>query len=650
MAAVFESSSYTFSWFAVPVFVVGLLNWLLGLATLYRERGSRTSLTLLAMTFVVGVWLLGLSAAYSSNEHDVALAWVKVSMLGTVFVPLGAFTHAAMGSSKLHVMRLFTLAGCVFSTALAVLVIETHLVLSGVHQYAWGYYPVYGSLGPLLITYYAAFFVGGGILYRLGQQRTKSVNHQKRSTVRLAALAIAAPAMIDFFATMHVPIYPCGYAFIMGYVALTTFNIWRYRLVDITPALAARQIIDTMAEGLLVFDRDGIVRVANYAAQMLCGASRSLIGATCADVDARWMGGTLAPLLDPERQSRSELTFLRGGTETGTALVSSAKLRDARGEWVGTVCIMHDITERQLSEAAVHASEALYRALVETSPDGVIVTDRAGQVIMTNGRAAELTGLSAEEGVGKSALQFIAEQDRERFQSTIRNATGATVTRNDEYTIARADGTSVPVEFSISLIAGGSDDFRIMAVFRDVSERKRNEEEIRYLAFHDSLTGAATRSVLLDRLAGCLSRAQRSGSPVGIIFVDLDGFKQVNDTEGHDAGDATLQHVSAALTSVLRDGDTLARVGGDEFVLLLPELRHADELQVVAERILLELRSAVGEGTIGPISASLGLAAYPRDGTETGELLQHADQAMYAAKNRGGDGYSVWTPEQQAAA
>jgi diguanylate cyclase (GGDEF)-like protein/PAS domain S-box-containing protein len=650
MAAVFESSSYTFSWFAVPVFVVGLLNWLLGLATLYRERASRPSLTLLLMTFTIGVWLLGLSAAYSSSDHDVALAWIKVSMLGTVFVPVGAFIHAAMGSSKLHLMRLLTVAGLAFSTALAVLVIETHLVLGGVHRFWWGYYPVYGSLGPVLIVYYGAFFVGGGVLYRLGQQTTKSVIQQKRMKVRLAALAMAAPATVDFFATMHVPVYPCGYVFIMGYIALSTFNIWRYRLVDITPALAARQIIDTMAEGLLVFDRDGIIRVANHAAETLCGASRSLIGATCGEMDARWLKGTLAPLLDPERQSRNELTFLRDGSDAGTAVVSSSKLRDARGEWVGTVCIMHDITERQRSETAVATSEALYRALVETSPDGVIVTDRAGQVIMTNGRAGELTGLDGTEGIGTSALRFIAEHDRERLQATMRNATGAMVTRNDECTLVRTDGTSLPVELSISIIEDNSEDSRIMAVFRDISERKRNEEEIRYLAFHDSLTGAATRPVLLDRLAGCLSRAQRSGSPVGIIFVDLDGFKQVNDTEGHDAGDATLRHVSAALMSVLRDGDTLARVGGDEFVLLLPELRHADELQVVAERILLELRGAVRQGTIGPISASLGLAAYPRDGTDTGELLQRADRAMYAAKNRGGDGYAVWSSGQQAAA
>jgi diguanylate cyclase (GGDEF)-like protein/PAS domain S-box-containing protein len=650
MTGTFESSSYSFSWFAVPVLTIGALNWLLGLATVYRERASRPSLTLLAMTFVIGVWLVGLGAAYSTHEPGVALTWVKVSMLGTVFVPVGVFVHAAMGSSKLRLLRLFTLAGCAFSAVLAVLVIETELVLDHAHHYAWGYYPVYGPLGPALIAYYAAFFLGGGILYRAGQRATKSVIHQRRMKVRLAALVVAIPATIDFLATMHVAVYPCGYAFIMGYIALSTFNVWRHRLVDITPALAARQIIDTMAEGLLVFDRDGVVRVANEASETTMRSTRSVVGMSCAEVDRLWIEGTLAPLLDPEENARGELTFERPAHGSGTVAVSSSKLRDARGVWIGTVCIMHDVTERQLSEAAVRASEALYRALVETSADGVIVTDDSGQVIMTNARALDLMGLGADQGVPRSALEFIAERDRERLLTSIRGATGSMVTRNDEYTLVRTDGSPVPVELSISLIPDTRDGLRIMAVIRDISERKRNEEEIRYLAFHDSLTGAATRAVLLDRLAGCLSRAQRSGSVVGLIFVDLDGFKQVNDTEGHDVGDATLRSVSATLQSILRDGDTLARVGGDEFVLLLPDLAHAQGLEGVAGRILVALRSAVREGTPTPISASLGLAAYPRDGDEPGELLQRADRAMYQAKSRGGDAFEVWSCERQTAA
>jgi len=642
MSAVFESSSYTFSWFAVPVFAVGVLNWLLGLATLYRERASRPSLTLMGMTLVIGVWLVGLAGAYATHDPDVARIWIKASLIGTVFVPVSAFLHAAMGTSKLHLMRLFTLGGCIFSAVLAVLVLETDLVLGSVHRYAWGYYPIYGPLGPVLIVYYAVFFVSGGLLYRLGRRSTKSVVNQRRMKMRLAALAFAVPATIDFLATMHIAVYPCGYAFIMGYVALSMFNVWRHRLVDITPALAARQIIDTMAEGLLVLDRDGVVRVSNAAADALSGARRSLVGLGAAEVDAHWLSGSLASLLDPEDQSQAELKFHRKAADPGTAVVSSSRLRDARGEWVGTVCILHDITERQLSETAVRASEALYRALVETSPDGVIVTDQSGQVVMTNGRAADLIGMRPQDGIRAGALQFIAEEDRERLRASIRGATGSMVTRDAEYTLIKNDGARLPVELSISLMSGAGEDFRIMAVIRDISERKRNEEEIRYLAFHDSLTGAATRAVLLDRLAACLSRASRDASPLGLIFVDLDRFKQVNDSAGHDAGDAVLRQVSDVLRSILRDGDTLARVGGDEFVLLLPGLAGDAALRAVAERVLAELRRAGAAGALHGVAASLGLALFPSDGTQADQLLQRADHAMYVAKNRGGDGFVRW--------
>ncbi len=651
MAPIFDPSSYGFSWFAVPVLVVGLLNWLLGFATFIRERGSRPSLTLLAMTFVIGVWLLGLSAAYSSTDPGVALAWIKVSLIGTVFVPVAAFVNAATGTSRLHVMRVLSVVGCAVSCLLTLLILDTHLVLDHVHHYRWGYYPIYGSLGPILIAYYCTFFVGGGLLYRIGQQSTKSEKNKTRMRVRFAALTIAIPATVDFLATMSIAVYPFGYVFVMGYISLSTFSVWRNRLVDITPALAARQIIDTMAEGLLVFDRDGIARVANDAAQRLCNTTRSLVGVTCAEIDRGWIGGSLASLLDPDEQSRIELAFDRPESDTGTALVSSAKLCDSHGAWVGTVCMMHDITERQRAEAAVHASEAMYRALVETSPDGVIVTNRMGEVAMINRRALELVGSSGETGQGTNALQFIAGQDRERLRATLANATGSmVVTTNDEYVIARTDGSSVPVELSISIIPGGDDNFRFMAVIRDISERKRNEQEIRYLAFHDSLTGAATRSVMVDRLANGLSRAQRSGTIVGIIFLDLDHFKEVNDTKGHDAGDATLRCVGDVLQSVLREGDTLARVGGDEFVLLLPDLQSVDDLTVVAARILARMRRAAADGMISSVTASLGLATYPRDGTAPDELLRHADAAMYRTKSHGGDGYQLSANADQPAA
>ena len=275
MIDLFTPTGYAFSWYAVPVLGAGLLNWVLGFATLYRERASKPSLTLLAMTCTIGVWLVGLGAACLAAGRGPRARWIEFSMVGTAFVPVCAFTNAAMGSSKIQLMRLGILAGCLLSAALSVIILSTDLILVDVHHYFWGYYPIYGALGPVLIVYYGFFFVAGGILYRAGERATKSVTHQKRMRIRLAALLIALPATVDFLATMHIGVYPFGYAFILGYVGLSAFSIGRYRLVDITPALAARQIIDTMAEGLLVVDRDGAIRVANAAAERFAGLNES---------------------------------------------------------------------------------------------------------------------------------------------------------------------------------------------------------------------------------------------------------------------------------------------------------------------------------------------------------------------------------------
>ncbi len=649
MTSLFEPAGYAFSWYAVPVLGAGLLNWVLGFATAYRERASKPSLTLLALTISIGVWLVGLGAAYLARDEGLARGWIEFSLVGTAFVPVCVFTNAAMGSSRIRLMRVGMLAGCLLSTALSVIILSTDLILVDVHHYFWGYYPIYGTLGPVLILYYAFFFVAGGILYRSGGRATKSLTHRRRMRIRLATLLIATPATIDFLATMHIGVYPCGYAFILAYVGLSVFSIGRYRLVDITPALAARQIIDTMAEGLLVFDRDGAIRVANAAVERLAGVSE-LLGVSCKDLDQRWREGRMSDLLNPDEQNECEITYGRPDGEQGVVAVVSSRLLDARGEWVGVVCIMHDITERQRSEAAVRASEALYRTLVETSPDGVLLTDATGIILMTNGRAAELIGLAGQEGVGRPALEFVAGEDRERLVQSIRDARGDAVVRDGEYALRRADETTVSVELSMTRVSGDDSEVRMMAVVRDISERKAREEEIRHLAFHDALTGAATRAVLRDRMSEAIARARRAGTHVALIFADLDGFKRINDTRGHDAGDDVLRDVSGVLAGVLRESDTLARVGGDEFVLLLPDLPHADAALSVAERILRELRAAAGAGRLSGVTCSLGVAVFPRDADDADELLRHADSAMYAAKRRGGDQFRVWASDLRSAA
>lgn len=618
--------------YGVPVLLAGTLNWLLGAVTLRRERGSRPSLTLLAMTGAIGLWLFGLGMAYSTSHTGVAEAWIKASMVGTCFVPLCAFLHAAMGSSKVTVLRAALVAGFVTSTALATLTLTSNLLLDHVHRYFWGYYPVYGALGPLLIAYYALFFVSGGILYRLGQTTTRSETQHKRMRIRFAALIVALPATLDFLPTMGIGVYPVGFVFILGYIGLSTYSIWRYRLVDITPALASTQIINTMVEALIVVDRDGVVRLANRAAEAIWGGRR-IVGATSRELGAN--GADLAALLEDGAPAEVSIAPPEGDARVFT--VSRSRLEDHLGAWVGTVLILHDISARRASEDALRASESMYRALVEMSPDAVIVTDATGVVTMVNSRAHELTGMRRpQDGVrGRNALEFVAPGDRERLAERIRSA-GAmgTVVRAEEYELIATDGERVPVELSISIVPGADGERRIMTVVRDIRERRRAEEQIRYLAYHDALTGAATRAVLMERLAAAIDRAPRGGaSGVGVIYIDLDGFKAVNDLHGHDAGDALLRSLADELRSVIRPADTLARVGGDEFVLLVPGA-SAREVESIAAGALAAARRARGDAAV---SASVGVAMAPRDGDDPAAVLKQADAAMYFAKRAGGD-------------
>jgi diguanylate cyclase (GGDEF)-like protein/PAS domain S-box-containing protein len=376
---------------------------------------------------------------------------------------------------------------------------------------------------------------------------------------------------------------------------------------------------------------------------MLGSPKKELIGTRAATLDATWFDGALGGLTKPLQHA--EVKFSRPDGEERTALISVSMVRDGAGQRQATVWIAHDITERKQAEEAVRESEALYRTLVETSPDAVLVAERGGTVLMANRRAAELVGLtSPEEVCGRNALEFVTTDDQQRLRESFEQASGSVVVRDIEYTLVTKDGGTLPAELSISRVPGAAGEFTaIMAVARDISERKRAEETIRYLAFHDALTGVATRSVLVDRLAQAVAQARRDGSKVALLFLDLDGFKEVNDTAGHTTGDGVLRSIASELEGLLREGDTLARMGGDEFVVLLPRISDDQEAVNVAVRVLQRLRRrrSVDEHQF-VVTASIGIALHPDDGDGPEALLRGADVAMYAAKARGGDTYQLF--------
>ena len=243
-------------------------------------------------------------------------------------------------------------------------------------------------------------------------------------------------------------------------------------------------------------------------------------------------------------------------------------------------------------------------------------------------------------------LSMVHPDDRQRLLDSRRELFDRkTLTR--EYRIVRPDGSERWLENKVRVIQGpDGTPIRIDGIASDISERRSNTERMLHQANHDTLTGLPNRSLLNDRIAQALALARRAGQHVAVLFLDLDGFKFVNDSFGHSFGDALLRSVAARLMVVVRESDTIARLGGDEFVILLPSLARAEDAAQVASKVRDAFIAPLSQdGRDVHLSASIGISVFPQDGDTGDTLLMHADVAMYRAKAQGRNGYRCYSPE-----
>ena len=317
----------------------------------------------------------------------------------------------------------------------------------------------------------------------------------------------------------------------------------------------------------------------------------------------------------------------------------------------------HDEMQNQLQE-----SEELHRFIVNSSPDLVYMLDRHGCFTFINDRIESMLGFDRNELVGRHFSELIDGDDLEKAGNLFNERrTGERAVKNEEIRLRsklpdKREGLSRTQTIWAELTAMGmyadkSDRSRenfigTYGTARDISERKQAEELINFQAYHDLLTHLPNRALLKDRLGLAITHARRNKRKLAAMFLDLDRFKLVNDTLGHNMGDRLLKAVANRLQSCLRGGDTLSRFGGDEFTLLLPEVRTRDDVVVIAEKILDRLNEPfVIDGHELFVGASIGIAMYPEAG-ETGEtLVQNADIAMYHVKSRGKNGYQFFSDE-----
>jgi len=316
--------------------------------------------------------------------------------------------------------------------------------------------------------------------------------------------------------------------------------------------------------------------------------------------------------------------------------------------------------EHALMTARLEQSERLHRFLVEHSPDIIYTLDPNGQFIFINNRIETLLGYKREELIGKhySTIVHPADLEQARYAFAERRV-GDRATTNHEIRLRCrnldvrnfASRTIVAILSSQGIYRDDAEEntqrfIGTAGVLRDITERKRAEETISFQAFHDLLTGLPNRVLFRDRLELAINQAKRRSERVGLMYLDLDRFKLVNDTYGHLEGDELLKGFARRVRDCLRAGDTMSRQGGDEFTVLLPDIVDVDAVTIIAQKITDALKPpfTVG-GRDFRSTASLGIAVYPDDGDTPDLLLRNADIAMYQIKARGKNGHLRYTPE-----
>jgi diguanylate cyclase (GGDEF)-like protein/PAS domain S-box-containing protein len=299
----------------------------------------------------------------------------------------------------------------------------------------------------------------------------------------------------------------------------------------------------------------------------------------------------------------------------------------------------------ELEKQAALAEENLRLAakVFENVLEGVLVTDATASVLSINPAFTNITGYTAEDIVGKNPSVMRTKFHSADFFREMWHLLSESGQWRGEIWNKRKNGDVFLAWQTISAVR--NDDGKTthyVSVLFDITERKRHEELVRYQAYHDILTGLPNRQLFHDRLTQGLLHARREGEMLGVMFLDLDRFKEVNDTLGHEVGDKLLCEVAKRLKVSIRKGDTVARLGGDEFVLLLPKIKQMDNLISLAEKVLESMRvpARIGGNDL-KLSTSIGISVYPRDGDKPDMLIKRADEAMYLAKQSGRNNYQM---------
>lgn len=435
----------------------------------------------------------------------------------------------------------------------------------------------------------------------------------------------------------------------------TSFNYMNERLKETSVSRDYLEvIINNLSSMLIVTTSDGTVEIVNQAALNFLDCSANEILGTNIEKLADRLNihdqTITVPLSFINQSFQNQEGVLR--VEKGEdipLLLSASSFKDViHNNQTHTIVVGTDIRDRKDAENRVRQSELSFRSLFNSLPEAVFIQNKSGIILSVNDGAIRMYGHSVEWFIGKKPLD-ISAPDLNDIDALIPLHEEAMdgIPQKFEFWGMRADGVIFPTEVHQTKGVWFDQDV-VISVAIDITERWEHEKQLKHIAHFDTLTGLSNRLLLSDRLHQAMELVHRHDTVLAICFLDIDGFKDVNDTHGHEVGDQLLVTISKRMEHVLRGGDTLARLGGDEFVVLLQDLEGQEECTPIIENLLGAIYEPISlDGRTVQVSASIGVTFYPQDESiDADQLLRQADQAMYQAKQTGKNKYHLFDDEQ----
>jgi PAS domain S-box-containing protein len=477
MLDVLGPHNYSLTIYALPMLAVGAAIALLGLFVLIREHRSRVGILFLTLCSSIALYLFATGVNYASLDDKVSLFWIKISQLGAVFIPSTILVLTLDRLGLLSRFRFAIAAGIALSTFLASGIFFTDLHVRGSARFFWGNFVQYGPLGFVFIGFFFSTMIFILRLHWQEYRRSTTERNKKRFRGLLIAFGGGYLGAVDFIPTLGISFYPFGYIPLLFFMVMSAYVVIRYHLADITPELAANEILETMQGAVIVVDREGRIRVVNRVALELLGYLKSeLLGRDLASV-LTVPGALVEAVRSGRRAAAHEVVWVGKGEQQHDVSLSASLLTDDRNETpLGVVYVAHDITARKRAEDALFQEKTFSDTVINSLPGIFYVYDETGHLVRWNNNHEAKTGYSADELRRRNFLDWFRKDEQlriqEDFQSVLQDGEAA-----GEYHLVIKDGTNVPYFLTGSRFTMAGKRY-VIGVGIDITERKRADEEL----------------------------------------------------------------------------------------------------------------------------------------------------------------------------